>query len=321
LPIEDIKKKVLVTGGAGFIGSKLVQALLERRVKVRILDCQYGPFKRTGDANLEFVGTDGDELHAGMVDKNVVKQAVRDVEVVYHLAINWDGHTWKHQVPLSDLFDVNIRGTLNLLEAAEAQHVKHFLFSSSCAVYGSQKPQRVDEETVCRPELWKGDPGPAYGVLKLSAEKLCLMYHYQHGLPTTAFRIEFVFDENNALPSADIINNLRGKRTIEVVEGDGYASVHVDEVVEAFLLATLNEKAYGQIFNLSNPSTFITYNDLYRFLIQKTKSKNHVRLISKEKHSGRATESIDKIRAVLGWKPSKTQEDLKQAILQNLKSL
>jgi nucleoside-diphosphate-sugar epimerase len=321
VPIVDIKKKVLVTGGAGFIGSKLVQALLKRRVKVRILDCQYGPFGRGEDPNLEFVGIGDDELHAGMVDKNVVKRAVRDVEVIYHLAINWDGHTWKHKVPLSDLFDVNIRGTLNLLEAARAHRVKHFLFSSSCAVYGSQEPQSVDEETVCKPELWRGDPGSAYGVLKLTAEKLCLLYNYQHGLPATAFRIEFVFDENNALPSAEIIDKLRRKRTIVVAEGDGYASVHVDEVVEAFSLATLNEKAYGQIFNLSNPSTFITYYDLYRFLTQETKWKSHVRLISGKEYGGRAVESVDKIRAVLGWRPSKTLEDLKQAILQSVKSL
>jgi nucleoside-diphosphate-sugar epimerase len=321
LPTEDIKKKALVTGGSGFIGSKLVQALLNRQVKVRVLDCQYGPFTTTEDSNLEFVGIGDDELHAGMVDKNVVKRAVKDVDVVYHLAINWDGNTWKHHVPLGDLFEANIRGTLNLLEAARAQRIKHFLFSSSCAVYGSREPQRVDEETVCKPELWNGDPGPAYGVLKLATEKLCLMYHYWHGLPTTAFRIEFVFGENDALPSREIIDNLRGKKTIEVIEGEGYASVHVDEVVEAFLLATLNKKAYGQVFNLSNPSTFITYHDLYRFLMQKKKSKTRLRLISSKEYGGRAVESVDKIRTVLGWEPSKTQEDLKQAILQSIKSL
>jgi len=319
--MKDIKKKVLVTGGAGFIGSRLVRALLMSRVKVRVLDSQYGPFTEGEDPNLEFAGIGTDELRAGMVDRKTVKRAMRDVQVVYHLAINWDGHSWKHEVPVSDLFDANIRGTLNLLEAARTQRVKHFLFSSSCAVYGSGEPQHVDEETVCKPEIWKGDPGPAYGVLKLTTEKLCLMYHYQHGLPTTAFRIEFVFDENNALPSREIIDNLRGKRTIEVVEDEGYASIHVDEVVDAFMLATLNEKAYGEIFNLSNPSTFITYNDLYRFLIQKTKSKNHVRLIPSKECRGRAVESTDKIQKVLGWKPSKTQEDLKQVILQNIKSL
>jgi UDP-glucose 4-epimerase len=321
LPIENLERKALVTGGAGFIGSRLVQKLLERGVSVKVLDSEYGPLGRMKDPNLEFVGIGGDEFHAGMADRNVVKQAVEGVDVVYHLAINWDGHTWKHQLPLSDLFDVNIRGTLNLLEEAKSQDVKHFLFSSSCAVYGSQGSQPVDEETVCKPELWKGDPGPAYGILKLTAEKLCLLYHHTHNLPTTVFRIEFVFDENDALPSREIIDNLRGNRTVEVAEGDGYASVHVDEVVEAFLLATLNEKAYGQTFNLSNPSTFITYYELYQFLIHETESKSRVRLASDREHSGRAIESIDKIRATLGWKPYKTRDDLKQAIIRTIKPI
>ena len=93
MPIKEIEKKALVTGGAGFIGSRLVRALLERGVRVKVLDCQYGPFKRKESPNLEFVGIGGDELHAGMADRNVIEQAVRDVDVIYHLAINWNGHT------------------------------------------------------------------------------------------------------------------------------------------------------------------------------------------------------------------------------------
>lgn len=320
MPTEDIEKKVLVTGGAGFIGSKLVQALLEKEIRVKVLDCQYGPFRRKKSPNLEFVNIGGGESHAGMADRNVVEKAVRDVDVVYHLAINWDGHTWKHKLPLTDLFDVNIRGTVNLLEAAKAQDVKHFLYSSSCAVYGSQGSQIVNEESVCKPELWDGDPGPAYGILKLTLEKLCLLYHNQHGLPTTAFRMDFVFDENNALPSQEIIDNLREGGTIEVTESDGFASIHVDEVVQAFLLATLNKKAYGQTFNLSNPSTFITYYELYRFLIQKANSKSNVRLSTDQEHVGRTIESIEKIRRALGWRPYKTKKDLKQAMIQSIKS-
>jgi nucleoside-diphosphate-sugar epimerase len=320
LPIEHVEKKIMVTGGAGFIGSKLVRALLERGAKVKVLDCQYGPFDRKDNPNLEFAGIGSDESHAGMANRDVVQQAVRDVDVVYHLAINWDGHTWKHQLPLADLFDLNVRGTLNLLEAAKSHGVRHFLYSSSCAVYGTQGSQIVDEENVCKPELWNGDPGPAYGILKLTIEKLCSLYYRQYGLPTTSFRIDFVFDENNALPTQGIIDNLREGKTIEVKEGDGYASIHVDEVVQAFLLATLNKRTYGQIFNLSNPSTFITYYELYQLLIKNTNSKSKVRLSAGQEHEGRAIESIEKIQNALGWRPSKTQKDLKQAIIQNIKS-
>jgi UDP-glucose 4-epimerase len=113
LPLSDTKKKVLVTGGAGDIGSRLVKALLKKGFKVKILDCQYGPFKDEKHPNLEFVGIGNDELHGGMADTDAVQKAVTDVDVVYHLAINWDGHTWKHELPLADLFDVNIKGTLN----------------------------------------------------------------------------------------------------------------------------------------------------------------------------------------------------------------
>jgi nucleoside-diphosphate-sugar epimerase len=103
LPIDDIEKKILVTGGAGDIGSRLVQALLDRGIRAKILDCQYGPFKGKKDPNLEFVKIGKDELHGGMANSETVKQAITDVEVVYHLAINWDGHSWKPHKTKEDL--------------------------------------------------------------------------------------------------------------------------------------------------------------------------------------------------------------------------
>ncbi len=325
MAIENIEKWALVTGGAGFIGSRLIGALLDRGCKVKVLDYRYGPFEGRKDPNLEFIGIGNDELRGGMVDKATVEKAVKDVDVIYHLAINWNGHTWRHALPLADLFDANIRGTLNLLEAAISQGVRHFLFSSSCAVYGASKSPIVDEEAVCKPELWEGDPGPAYGILKLTSEKLCLLCYHQYGLPVTVFRIEFVFYENEALPSRRIIDNVSKGETIEVIEGDGYASIHVDEVVEAFLLATLNKKAYGQVFNLSNPATYISYRELYQLLIQLTNSKSEVKLVTDPLRLSIESKrylyllSIEKMQRTLGWKPQKNREDLKKAIVQSIK--
>jgi len=323
LAIEEIEKGALVTGGAGFIGSRLVRALLEKGCKVKVLDSRYGPFERNKDPNLKFVGVGNDTLRGGMADRVTVEKAVEDVDVIFHLAINWDGHTWRRTLPLADLFNANIRGTLNLLEAAKFHSIRHFLFSSSCAVYGEAKSLIVDEEAVCKPELWQGDTGPEYGILKLTTEKLCLSHYHQYGLPVTAFRIDFVFDEDGGgpLPSSQIIENVRKERIIEAVEGDGYASIHVDEVIEAFLLATLNKKAYGQVFNLSNPANFISYRELYQFLIQLTKSKSEVKLITDPMYRGRAIESSEKIQKILGWKPIKTKEDLKKAIAQSIKQM
>jgi len=254
-------------GGAGLLGSRLVRALMNEGCKVKVLDTRYGELEDAKTStNLNFVGIGTDELNGGMVDEKIVREAVKGVEVVYHLAINWEGASWKHRLSVADLFDVNVRGTLNLLEASKSQGVHHFLFSSSAAVYGDtersvslrgrvKKSRAVDEETVCLSELWDGDPGPAYAPLKLTTEKLCLMYHHHHGLPVTVFRIEYIFVSERELSD--------------------YANIHVDDVVRAFMLATLNKKAYGQVFNLAYPAPYI---------------------------------SVRKITDVLGWKPLKTEE-------------
>jgi nucleoside-diphosphate-sugar epimerase len=258
---------VLVAGGAGLIGSRLVHALLRRGYKVRVLDTRYGQLEGIKNrADLEFVGVGSDGPRGGMADKQIVKEAVEGVCVVYHLAINWDGSSWRHELPAADLFDANVRGTLNLLEASKSQGVEHFLFSSSAAVYGDTersialrrspaKNRAVDEEAACLSELWHGDPGPAYALVKLTTEKLCMLYHYHYNLPVTVFRIEYVFSSEKEL--------------------EDYANIHVDDVVEAFLLATLNGKAYGQVFNLAYPTPYI---------------------------------SVKKIKRELGWKPLRTEE-------------
>ena len=324
MTIDDVKKKVLVTGGSGFIGSRFAQALLQKGFKVKVLDVQLGLLKQETNPNLEFIGIGGNDLHGGMSDRSLVEEAVKDVDVIYHLAINWDGHTWSHMLPLADLFDANIRGTLNLLEAAKLQGVRHFLFSSSVAVYGETKSFTIDEETVCKPELWSGDPGPAYGILKLTTERLCLMYHHHYGLPVTAFRIEVVFDDNEVqFLSSRTVNDVIKGETMEAIEGDGFATIHVDEIVQAFLIATLNKNAYGQVFNLANPATYMTNRELYQLLIELTGSKSEIKVItdSMRRSSSSPLESIEKIQRMLGWKPQKTKEDVKKAIAKYVQSV
>jgi nucleoside-diphosphate-sugar epimerase len=199
--IESIEKKVLVTGGAGFVGSRLAKALLRKGLAVKVLDIQHGLLTGESNPNLEFVGVASDELRGGMVDEAIAKQAVEDVDVIYHLAINWDGATWAGAHSLADRFDANIRGTLNLLDAAKSNGVKQFLFASSCAVYGEAESSSIDEETVCKPET-SPQHLSAYGIMKLTTEKLSLMYYHHYGLPVTSFRIEVVFSEDESQLSA-----------------------------------------------------------------------------------------------------------------------
>ncbi len=220
LAIEDAKRSILVTGGGGFIGSRLVCALLRKGRRVKVLDIRRALLESVRSPRLEFVGLDSDASMGGMANQEVVREAVEDVDVVFHLAITWDGHAWKHLTPVASLFDANVRGTLNLLDASHAEGVRHFVFSSSCAVYGMSTSRVVNEEAACQPETWDGDPGRAYGIVKFATERLCLLYHHQFGLPVTAFRIDFVYDDTQALPSSAIEANLRGGKSIDVIEGD-----------------------------------------------------------------------------------------------------
>jgi len=307
--------KTLVTGGGGFIGSTLVRRLLERGQRVRVLDIQTGRLREVDDPKLEFVGLGSDSLRGGMLDRNLVRKAVRGVDVVYHLAINWDGHSWRGALQVPDLFNANIRGTWNLLEAAKSSGVKHFLFAGSIAVYGKRKSPVVSEEEVCRPELWHGGPGPSYAVVKLATERLCLMYHCEYGLPVTVLRIDVVFDESEYqdLDPETILKACQGD-TIEVVRREGGACVHVDDVARAFMLATLRRSSFGQVFNISNPEAYISDIDVYRVVVKSLASKSRIRPVEGSGLTGPRIRSILKARRVLGWRPQKKRSDVEATI-------
>lgn len=160
--------------------------------------------------------------------------------------------------------------------------------------------------------------------MKLTTEKLCLMYYHHYRLPVTSFRIEVVFNDNESQLSAlssQYIDKVLKSEDIEVVDGEGCASIHVDEVVNAFLLATLNSNAYGHIFNISNPATYITHRELYQFIIQLTGSKSKIRVILNGLRISCISESIEKIQRILGWRPQKTKEDLKKAVAETARSI
>jgi UDP-glucose 4-epimerase len=309
--------KALVTGGSGFIGSRLVRRLLERGHRVRVLDVQTGRLKHVDNPNLEFVGLGTDPLRGGMLDPNLVSRAVRGVDVVYHLAINWDGHSWRGALPLPELFNANIRGIWNLLGAAKSSGVKHFLFAGSISVYGKRKSPVLDENEVCRPELWKGGPGPSYAIVKLATERLCLMYHHEYGLPVTVFRIDVVFDESEYQDvDPETIQKARQGDTIEVVRGEGGACVHVDDVARAFMLATFRRSSFGQVFNISNPEAYISDLDVYRVLVKSLASKSRIRLVEGSGLTGPRIGSILKAQRVLGWRPRRTRRDVQATIAQ-----
>ena len=153
--------RVLVTGGAGFIGSNLVRALLERGDDVRVLD----NFSTGNRANLD--GLDVEIVEGELRSYERVHNSVRKTEIVYHLGA-LGSVPRSVQDPLTSSA-VNVEGTLNVLLAARDEGVRRVVFSSSTSVYGSSRQLPTTEETP-------PDPISPYGVAKLAAERYCISF-------------------------------------------------------------------------------------------------------------------------------------------------
>jgi UDP-glucose 4-epimerase len=170
-------KNILVTGGAGFIGSHLVDALVRyRRCRVRVLDdLSTGEVENLShhlEANrIDFVRGD-------LCDQDVVGKSLEGIEVVFHLACRGVRHSIGRPIPNHD---VNATGTLLLLEQARRTDVARFVHVSSSEVYGSARRVPMDEDHPCFPET-------VYGAAKLAGDCYARAYHQTYRLPTVVVR-------------------------------------------------------------------------------------------------------------------------------------
>lgn len=234
----------LVTGGAGFIGSHIVQRLVTERGRVRVLDL----FTTGRRENLNEVMDKIELIEGDVSDFATVQQAIEGIEFVFHLAA-------LVSVPESiehpeRSFKSNIQGTHNLLLAARQAGVRRLVFSSSCAVYGDQAAPH--HEGMAPKAL------SPYAAAKLSGEQLCRSFTHVYGLPTVCLRYFNVFgpcqDPRGGYAAAipKFISRLI-RVEAPIIYGDGFQSrdfVYIANVVEANLLACGEETASGGIFNI-----------------------------------------------------------------------
>jgi UDP-glucose 4-epimerase len=295
--------KILVTGGSGFVGSSIVSSLLEKGISVRVLDKVEGRLAGFRHPNLEL-------LLGSIESLETVETAVKGAEVVYHLAESYSSEP--HQA-----IDIDVKGNIHLLQKAAELGVKHYLFASTTRVYGKPEYTPLNEAHPCRPEI---SGRPIYAIAKFTNERLCLFYQREHGLPVTIFRFWWAYSSEIGGRALRNMTDaaLRGE-PLRVPGQSGGSFAHNDDIAQAFLLATLNSRAYGEIFNLSS-GVSVTWEELAEMVCQASQSASEITLVPPESWGGDPSLgvdanipewwelSIEKARALLGYQPRRPEE-------------
>lgn len=239
-------KTVLVTGGAGFIGSNLSKTLIEKGFSVRILDSLITGKK----GNLS--GLEGAEMIEGdMRNMETVRKAVEGAHCIFHQAALPSVPRSVKDPVLSN--DINIGGTLNMLVAAAEAGVRKFVYAASSSAYG-------ESEKLPKVETMIPAPMSPYAVSKLAGEYYCQVFHKIHGIEAVSLRYFNVFGPNqdptsqySAVIPKFITSMMRGERP--TIYGDGTQTrdfTFVEDVVHANILAMENsDKAAGKTVNIS----------------------------------------------------------------------
>ncbi|HOP51217.1 MAG TPA: SDR family oxidoreductase [Ignavibacteriales bacterium] len=290
--------KFLVTGGAGFIGSNIVEGLLKKGFQVRVID----NFSTGKKENLKEFINDIEIVDADIRYYRNVYKAMDGMDIVLHQAA-------LPSVPrsISDPMasnESNITGTLNVLEAAKEMKVKKVVVASSSSVYGDNPVLPKREDMII-------NPLSPYAVTKLATEQYAMAYHRVYGLPTIALRYFNVFgpkqdptSQYSAVIPKFIVAMLQDKQP--TIYGDGLTSrdfTYIDNVVEANIMCGLNENVAGEYFNCATHGQ-VTLNQLVDE-INKILGKN-IKPIYQDFRPGDIKHSfadISKIEKLIGFKP------------------
>ena len=242
--------RVLVTGGAGFIGSHLVDRLMQMGMFVRVVDnlssgCLENVKGWLSDSRFEFV-------HGDLKDLGVAEEAVNGVEVVFHLAANPEVRV--AEVDPSIHFRENLLTTFNILEAMrKSESARLVIFFSSSTVYG--EPEMFPTTEDYGPLL----PISVYGASKLGCESLISSYCYTFGLNVLIFRLaNIIGDRSTHGVIVDFINKLRRNSEVLEILGDGNQSksyLHVKDLIDAIFLVLkcfLDEKKTIEVYNVGS---------------------------------------------------------------------
>ena len=243
--INNLKgKRILVTGGTGFIGGRLVEYLVrECNAEVVVLVRNLARLPRIARFNIQI-------MHGDVTNLKAVRKAMEGCEFVFHCAFGNDGTSDKQK-------GVTINGTENVLKAALECDVKRVVHVSTVSVYGQTENGDLDESTL------RKYSNETYADSKHEAEVLALNYFKEHGLPVSVIQPTIVYGPGYGNWTINPIIQLKKGRVIIVNEGNGLCNtVYIDDVIQAMILSAVKDEAIGHIFLISDGEP-VTWREFY----------------------------------------------------------
>lgn len=234
--------KVLITGGTGFIGSRLALRCAEMGYEVRVLGQQNTPAEADNKRTVEERGVQ--VILGSVTARPDVFKAIEGIDIVFHLA----AAQHEMNVPDRTFWEVNVTGTKNVLEAGIQAGVKRFVHGSTIGVYGSGLDGTIDENSPLRPDN-------IYGVTKLEGEKLVLSHAEK--LPIVIIRIPETYGPGDRR----LLKLFRTVNSFFFMIGKGenlHHLIYIEDLIDGLLLAATSEAAVGNIFLLSGKEAVTT---------------------------------------------------------------
>ncbi len=300
----------LITGGAGFIGSNIAKRLVRDGESVRVID----NFSTGKKNNIDEIKDKIDLIEGDIRDTETVLKAVKDVDFIIHqAALPSVPRSIKDPVTAND---VNVTGTLNLLNAAKNSKIKRFVYASSSSVYG-------DTPILPKREDMPPNPQSPYAVTKLTGEYYCSVFYKVYGLPTVSLRYFNVFgpyqdpESQYAAVIPKFINSVLHHNS-PVVYGDGEQSrdfTFIDNVVDANILSCRNDKSSGKVLNIACGNRY-TLNRLLTEVSYLTGNKANPQFIEPRSGDIRHSQAdISSARELIGYRPKiDFREGLKRTV-------
>ena len=283
--------RILVTGSAGHLGEALMRTLRESEHEAVGIDVLASPHT---------------DLRGSIVDRDFVRDAMHGVDAVLHAATLHKPHVATHR--RQDFVDVNVTGTLNLLEAAADARVGAFVFTSTTSAFGRALTPPPGEPAAWLTEEVMPVPKNIYGVTKVAAENLCELAQRDTGMPCLVLRTSRFFPEEDDMPAVRDAREDANNKANEFL----YRRVDIEDVVDAHLLALAKAREVGFARYIVSATTPFTREELAALRADAPAVvQRHVPAYAAEyaRRGWTMFESIDRVydnakaRAELGWRP------------------